>query len=483
MDSPQVHTLEAHFTAADRAKNEYPLLPFDVPPGIARLEVHYQVSDQVNSARVDLEEGNIVGIGLFDPRGSDFLRGEGFRGWSGDARDHFFVAPEQATPGYLPGPLPAGTWHILLGLYQLSPQGCRVRVTVTMHPGPTISPTPPQPYQPGVLRQEARWYRGDLHTHTHHSDATGSLADLVAVARAQGLDFLAITEHNTSSHLRELGHHAGPDLLLIPGQEITTFHGHANAWGITGWQEFRCWTREQMQAVREAVRQSGALFSINHPKEDGPEWEYQDYMEADCVEVWCGPWFLSNYQALAYWDQLLRQGLRPTAVGGSDRHVPPFTGHPDWYDVGTPTTWVYAPELSIPGVLQAIRAGHVFISQAPNGPRIYLEADADGDGVYEIMMGNQVQLPAGATLPLRCRVQGADGSLLRLVTDKETQQMPIAGDDFTHQWEVMGEDYLYVRAEVIEPPEVNLEEVPEALMMKAMTNPIYFTPGLRAGRG
>ena len=38
--------------------------------------------------------------------------------------------------------------------------------------------------------------RGDLHCHTTASDGHGSLADMVAAARAQGLGYLAITEHS-----------------------------------------------------------------------------------------------------------------------------------------------------------------------------------------------------------------------------------------------------------------------------------------------
>jgi len=34
---------------------------------------------------------------------------------------------------------------------------------------------------------------------SYHSDAIGSLSDLVAVARARGLDFVAVPDHNTVS--------------------------------------------------------------------------------------------------------------------------------------------------------------------------------------------------------------------------------------------------------------------------------------------
>ena len=49
------------------------------------------------------------------------------------------------------------------------------------------------------------WYRGDCHLHTVHSDGPRTLAELAALARATGLDFINSTEHNTSSAHGRLG--------------------------------------------------------------------------------------------------------------------------------------------------------------------------------------------------------------------------------------------------------------------------------------
>ncbi len=64
--------LEGHFDAEDRARDEFLLLPFDVPPGTGRLHVSYEVSHALSADRAGWEEGNIVDIGLFDPRGAAF---------------------------------------------------------------------------------------------------------------------------------------------------------------------------------------------------------------------------------------------------------------------------------------------------------------------------------------------------------------------------------------------------------------------------
>ena len=90
--------LEGHFDAMDRAADEFPLLPFEVPSGIARLHVRYQVNRQLSGDKVGWEEGNIVDIGLFDPRGAEFLAAKGFRGWSGTSRKELTIAADGATP-------------------------------------------------------------------------------------------------------------------------------------------------------------------------------------------------------------------------------------------------------------------------------------------------------------------------------------------------------------------------------------------------
>lgn len=59
----------------------------------------------------------------------------GFRGWTGSERLDFFITENEATPGYLPGPLLAGRWHLLLGLYKIGDRGCDCKATVRVERG------------------------------------------------------------------------------------------------------------------------------------------------------------------------------------------------------------------------------------------------------------------------------------------------------------------------------------------------------------
>ncbi len=472
MPDERTIVLQGHVAQSDRDEAEYVLRPFEVGPGIGRLSVCYSVSQRISADQAGWQEGNIIDIGMFDPRGAEFLSGRGFRGWSGSMREQFTISPEEATPGYVPGPIYAGLWHIALGLYQIAPDGCDYRVEIALEPGEHLE-APRRDPRPVATQRGRRWYRGDLHAHTWHSDGTASVGDLVAAARAQGLDFVSVTEHNTVSHLPLLGQYATPDLLLLPGVEISTYHGHANVWPVDGFVEFRCSTDEQIAAVREAIRARGALFSINHPKEGGPPWEFSQFHGPDAVEVWGGPWSISNYQSLAVWDGLLRRGERVTAVGGSDKHVAPYAGNSAWYDVGTPCTWVYADELTVPAIVEGIRAGRAYVSATPEGPQLCLTAYQPSAPEIAVTMGDEVVVPLGGVLHLACRVLGASGDVLRLVSGAEVIEADITEDDFSREWEVTVERSTYWRAEVIEPPEAPLDEEPAALMALALGNPIY----------
>jgi hypothetical protein len=41
------------------------------------------------------------------------------------------------------------------------------------------------------------WYKGDLHSHSLYSDGDSPVADVVASVEAKGLDFFALTDHDT----------------------------------------------------------------------------------------------------------------------------------------------------------------------------------------------------------------------------------------------------------------------------------------------
>jgi len=262
-----------HLTPPATGESRYYYVPFQVPPGASQINISYDY-DRAN-------ESNVLDIGLFDSRFSELAADvSGFRGWSGGRRSEIFVSREAATPGYIPGELPAGTWRIILGLYRMAPEGVDVTFKINIETTETKinKMSSPQPFAPAdkskrelAPKKSRRWVAGDLHMHTVNSDGDWTVPQLIAAAGSARLDFISITDHNTFSHHAEIDRLARDqtNLLVIRGEEITTYGGHANAWGLpaNALIDFRVapGDREAMARVAAETHRRGALISINHP--------------------------------------------------------------------------------------------------------------------------------------------------------------------------------------------------------------------------
>jgi hypothetical protein len=359
-----VTVYRGRWTAQDKAEAPYRYVPFEVRPGVGAVAV--ELDYDPTAASLDL--------GVFDPAG--------FRGWSGGARSGFVITPAAATPGYLPGELPAGEWRVVLGLYRVPAGGVdfTLEVRLGVAAPPPAPPLPPLPERPPRRALPAapgrRWLAGDLHAHTVHSDGSLTVDQLAGLARGRGLDFLAVTDHNTVSHHAELRAAAArTGVLLVPGQEVTTATGHANCLGDVGWVDFRG-TADDWLAAAEA---GGALLSLNHPLLPGDVgWRRPLRRGAPLVEVWHWTWDGYDPAPLDFW--LARGGV---PVGGSDYHRPGEGIAP-----GGPTTWVEAEDGD---VLGALAAGRVALAADPAGPVVLRHGGevvvAGGDGATVVAPG------------------------------------------------------------------------------------------------
>lgn len=445
--------LSGHVPCERARRDPYLYLPFEVPAGTRRIHVAYAYGDRPAGPQAP---GNILDIGIFDPRGREFLTAPGFRGWSGSSRAEFEITEGAATPGYIRGPLFPGRWEVVLGLVQLSWEGVSYELTVTLDLGqqPIAEGQAGSELRSGYLppRLEAarpgagRWLRGDLHCHTLHSDGENTVREIVEHAVSLGLDFLAVTDHNTVTHHEELAAMHGLPIILIPGEEVTTYWGHANTWGLREWVDFRCADETSIKAVQRWLREREALFSINHAKCIGPPWLFPGWDGYACMEVWQAPWRFYNWESLEKWDNLLQRGGRVVAVGGSDTHsVPPAPPrHP--HGLGEPTTWVYA-EATEAGILAAIRAGHAFLSDSPQrGAHLRISTREGAGGGPGMMMGDAVT-PQVTRFRIEC--EGGQERRLWIIADGEpidiiTLDRPESRTDFT--LDMSGRKY--VRAEL-----------------------------------
>lgn len=406
----------------DRSAHEtYLELPFQVPPGTGRLTVVFSHDGGADRTTLDL--------GVADPHR--------FRGWSGGAREGFTLAASDATPGYLPGPLPPGDWTLLLGAPNL-----RAGVTTTYRariwldgsaegaPGAFAAP----------LAEGPRWWRGDLHVHSGHSDGSCRsrrgrtipcpLFRIAQAAAERGLDFIAVTEHNTSAHLsglRELQPYFD-DLLLMPGRELTTFQGHANLLGLTAPLEFRIGRpgAADIDAILATATDLGAVISVNHPAMPSGEacmgcgWRAPtDWTKVDAIEVLNGGAMAifggraeSPLSGLAFWQARLNEGRRLTAIAGSDSHDPDRPVEVPGA-LGRPATVIAAPSLSQSDLLAGLKQGRVFIDLTHPGLRVLDLTARAGD--RSAVMGETLDAPAGARIDFEVILEGAEAGVVHVV--------------------------------------------------------------------
>ena len=378
-----------HYTAQDREVGRYQYVPVRVPAGTTRLSVAYAY-DKAGGA-------NVVDLGLFEP-GSLDLGTPAFRGWSGGAASEITVGQGAATPGYWPGPLPEGEWHVLLGLYKVGPAGVDITLTTETSAVPEATPAPALAPRPtGPLRPGPAWFSGGVHLHTRHSDGELTTADLCRRAREAGHDFVVITDHNNTTH--QLDAVDVPGLLRIVGEEVTTPGGHASVLGIGGWRDqvdFRLIAGdERIRDLVRAANDRGALFVINHPRAECLDcsWEHNVSAGVDAMEITAAG-AAERAAAMARWDSLLQRGRRIVALGSSDWHRP---DHP----IGTASVRVWAAELSERAILEAIRAGRVVVMADGSTPPPELVVRA---GESEARVGDSLKVARGAAARVEVRV-------------------------------------------------------------------------------
>ncbi len=398
-------------------------LAFTVPEGTRELEVRHS----------DLSSANILDWGLIGP--------DGFRGWGGGNPEPIVVGEGAASRSYTPGPLTPGTWQVLVGKAQIQERPARYRVEIELRQTPTLAPQPERrPYvHAAPLEASRRWYAGDFHVHTLESgDARPTFDDVATLARARGLDFVALSDHNTQSHLDFMvdAQSRHPALLLVPSVEFTTYRGHANAFGATRYVDHRLGFEGRTLADALAEYQAqGALFTLNHPTLDigsgciGCAWDLP--IPADgvaAVEIGVGGWdgtgALFSEAAVAFWDRLSDKGLHLSAVGGSDDHRAGVNRNQTQSPISEPTTLVLADELSVPALVDAVRAGRTVVKlRGPDDPMVVLEAEG------------QVQLDTRVAAQSRftATVTGGVGEALRWVQDGQVlQTVEVDADPFVH---------------------------------------------------
>ncbi|UWZ82405.1 CehA/McbA family metallohydrolase [Occallatibacter riparius] len=462
-------------TVTGAQNHTYIEVPFKVPAGVHRISVDFSYTGRDQKTTLDL--------GIADP--------QRFRGNSGGNKSHFTIAESDATPSYLPGPIPAGEWKLLLSVPNIRPNvSASYRAEIRFN-----SAIEDSGFTTAALVTGKRWYRGDLHMHTAHSDGSCPSQSghrvpcpvfFTAQSAAQrGLDFIAITDHNASSQyeaMRELQPYFDK-LLLIPGREMTTFWGHFNIFGTTQYIDYRVQPGHDVNAVLRDARAHGAIASVNHADAPGGEicmgcaWEPQtpvDLSLLTSVEVINGGRTLLSSADM--WNRYISQGARLIAISGSDNHDGPSAA-PDATVIGLPMTVVEADELSVSAILDGIRKGRVFVDLTGSRDRI-IDLDAQlasaDPGSAPAKMGDEIHAPAGAVINFDVHVANCQRSSVQLFLDgRETPMLAplkteLGTETLPFSWKSDGARH-WLRAEV--------RDSNNSLVL--ISNPIYISPAVQ----
>ncbi len=425
-------------------------LHFTVPAGVHRITVNIHATDR--------DKQTVLYTEIDDP--------QRFRGTSGSNKAHLTISETDATPSFLPGAIPAGQWTFNLGVANIR-KGVTSPYEIDIWFDRTIDDSS---FTDQPLSSEARWYRGDLHMHTAHSDGSCTSQSgksvpcpvfMTAQAAAQrGLDFIAVTDHNSTSQsnsLRELQPYFDR-LLFIPGREVTTMEGHTNLFGTMRYLDIHP-GNTLMPNINEVARQArvlGGILSINHADNPGGEiclgcrWEPNPPIDMHLVtgvEVVNGGDGEGYFPSFHFWQKQLAAGFRPTAIGGSDNH------RPDWalYQtgaVGSPTTVVYAQELSVAAILDGIRAGHVFVDLTGSKNRMIEVHATSSHGTAA--MGDTLTAAAGDAVQVSIHAQHCGDDMVQLLLDGETplttdkQHLPTPDETITSTWKSDGKRHWVV---------------------------------------
>lgn len=402
-------------------------VPFEVPAGTVEIQItHTDGSDDV-----------ILDWGVWDPYGS-------YRGWGGGNTEDAIIGVEQSSRSYLPGPIPSGTWTVVIGKAKVGPAGGHYAIDVVCRDDATLPVMQQAAFAPVVLNDERRWYKGDFHVHSVQSgDANASFADIATLAKSRGLDFVNLSDHNTYAQHALIAaiQPDYPDFLFLRGSEITTYSGHANSVGTSSYIEHRLGYMGRTVAgiVDDVIAQDGVII-VNHPVLDlgeeciGCKWDHVDdtpWDKVSAMELITGNFDIGVQafvpRAITLWDSLLDQGYRIAAVGGSDDHRAGTDTGPTASAIGSPTTLVLADNLSEAAIVKALREGRTIVQlRGPDDPFVNFAIERDDGELAQI--GDDVT--GISVVTAIAHVVDGDGTFVQLWRDGvKLDSKPVVGHD------------------------------------------------------
>ncbi|MCZ2126680.1 MAG: CehA/McbA family metallohydrolase [Anaerolineales bacterium] len=285
----------------------------------------------------------------------------------------------------------------------------------------------------------------NLHMHTRYSDGSGLHKDIAAAALKTDADAVIVTDHNIVAHGFE-GYYKDKNkkILMLVGEEV---HDQArepqkNHLLVFGADRELATFADDPQNLINQVRAAGGICFLAHPhdpeakafNETDISWEDWSVQNYTGIELWNAlselktvvptklhgafyaffPALVARQplpQTLAKWDELLAQGGKVVAVGGSDAHalhmsmgfihrvIFPYEFH--FRAVNThvlldePLTGDLAQDRAL--IYQALAAGHCFIGYDLSASARGFRFTAQGRD-ETVVMGDEISTKNGVTL-------------------------------------------------------------------------------------
>jgi len=302
----------------------------------------------------------------------------------------------------------------------------------------------------------------NLHMHTRYSDGSGSHADIARAALRAGLDAVIVTDHNVWVQGPEGYYKEGAKrVLLLVGEEVhdQDREPQKNHLLVFGAGSEVATYADDPQALINNVRKAGGLAFIAHPfdpeqpafNEPDISWADWDVQGFTGIELWNGfsefkgaikskfhalfyayfPDFIARSpfpDALRKWDDLLTDGKRVVAIGGSDAHAMQASMgplqrviFPYEFHFRAINTHLFLPQ-PLSGdlaadrrlILDALSAGHAFVGYDRPASTRGFRFTAQGREEAAIM-GDEIPAQGGVTL--QAHLPGL--AEIRLIKDAE----------------------------------------------------------------
>jgi hypothetical protein len=225
---------------------------------------------------------------------------------------------------------------------------------------------------------DARWFKGNTHTHTVNSDGDSTPDEVVRWYREHGYHFLALTDHNYLTSVEGLNavHGADDKFLVIRGEEVTSSAAskpvHVNGLGIDSLvRPPRAATiLEALQQSVDGIRAAKGAPHVNHPNFG---WaltadHLRQLERTRLFEIFNGHPQVNNLGGGGspgleeMWDRILSSGRLLFGVAVDDAHHFKRPGDPLASGPGRGWVYVRAPRLDPRSIIDAMERGDFYAS-------------------------------------------------------------------------------------------------------------------------